>query len=295
MEEAERLADRIVVMAQRRDRRRRHARHARRPRPRRRRPSPSAAAPAPAGPPPSGESVDDARPRDAAHATQPTNDLHALTAWALARGLELDGLEVRQPDPRGRLPGADPMTASSLLLHQLRFDLLTIAPQPPRAVLHPRPAAGAARHLRRASSAPTPSRSPGRTSPATARRVPGIMGLAILTSSFVALTMTVVGPAPGRHPQAPPRHAGAGLGAGRLARADRRRVSAVAAARCSWSSRSRPTASSRRPAVLAGRLLAVHRRLALLGVRAATRSPRSSTSPEQSGAAGAGRACCRCS
>ena len=41
MEEAERLADRIVVMAQRRDRRRRHARHARRPRPRRPRSSPS--------------------------------------------------------------------------------------------------------------------------------------------------------------------------------------------------------------------------------------------------------------
>ena len=37
-----------------------------------------------------------------------------------------------------------------LLLHQLRFDLLIDAPQPARAVLHPRPARAAARHVRRA-------------------------------------------------------------------------------------------------------------------------------------------------
>ena len=46
------------------------------------------------------------------------------------------------------------------------------------------------------------------------------MGLAVLTSSFMALAMTVVTPAPARHPQAAPRHAVPGRGARLLARAD---------------------------------------------------------------------------
>ena len=33
-------------------------------------------------------------------------DLHALSGWALDRDLELDDLEVAPPDPRGRLPAA---------------------------------------------------------------------------------------------------------------------------------------------------------------------------------------------
>ncbi len=99
MEEAERLADRIVVMVQGRivadgtpatlgGRNRARATIAFR-------------LPGDADAPgllPSGEGVAaDAHGVYTVHTPQPTNDLLALTTWAVAHGLELEGLEVRQP------------------------------------------------------------------------------------------------------------------------------------------------------------------------------------------------------
>jgi ABC-2 type transport system ATP-binding protein len=94
MEEAERLADRIVVMAYGRivadgtpatlGGRDRAAAIV------------SFSLPAGAGEPPLGATVDD-RGRVALRTQRPMSDLHELTGWALARELELTDLEVRRP------------------------------------------------------------------------------------------------------------------------------------------------------------------------------------------------------
>ena len=61
--------------------------------------------------------------------TTPVETLNELTGEALAGGFELENLEVTPAQPRGRLPGADRAAARpaaearmSLLLHQLRYD-----------------------------------------------------------------------------------------------------------------------------------------------------------------------------
>ena len=188
MEEAERLADRIVVMARgeivadgtpahaRRPRPRRRDRHVLPPARRRRRRRRGCEA--------------DERGRVTLRTERPMADLHELTGWALDRGLELTDLEVRRPDAGRRLPGADPMT-QVLLLHQLRFDLLAI------------------RRNRRAQffilALPVlllvtfaglfgtdAVEVAGQDVAANRASVPGIMGLAVLTSSFMSLAMSVV-------------------------------------------------------------------------------------------------------
>ena len=98
MEEAERLADRIVVIARRADHRRGHAGHARRRRPRRRRSSPSACPTArPRLPLPAGAEVERRDGRIAFRTAAPTRDLAPLVAWAADRGVELDDLTVPRP------------------------------------------------------------------------------------------------------------------------------------------------------------------------------------------------------
>ena len=116
------------------------------------------------------------RPTSAAASTlrteRPMAELHELTGWALDRELELTDLEVRRPDAGGRLPGADahdpsPPPAPAALRPAVD------APQPARAVLHPRAAAAAAGRRSPGCSAPTRSRSPASRSPPTARACRG--------------------------------------------------------------------------------------------------------------------------
>ena len=138
-----------------------------------------------------GASLDDER-RVVMSSSAPMADLHELDR-ARARARPGAGGHRGPPaDPGGRLPGADRMTAT-LVLHQLRFDI--------RAALRNR------RTVFFSIALPVlllvvltglygdagTVEAIGQTVDAQQAFVPGIMALAILTSSFIALLMTVAG------------------------------------------------------------------------------------------------------
>ena len=103
MEEAQHLADRVVVLAKGRDHRRGHAgrRSAATTRPR----SSASAMPAvPRDAPAARRRGRRPRARAASAPPTPTRDLAPLLAWAAARGMELERPDRHPPDPRGRLP-----------------------------------------------------------------------------------------------------------------------------------------------------------------------------------------------
>ncbi len=110
MDEAQALADRVAMIAARRDRRPRHPRG----------PRPTARA---------SPATDHATASDGARGrrwrrTTPVATLNELTGWALARGLDLEGLEVSRPsleDVYLELTGARDEQLG-LVLHQFRFD-----------------------------------------------------------------------------------------------------------------------------------------------------------------------------
>ena len=93
MEEAQHLADRVVVIARGTGHRRGHARHARRATA-----SPSSASgPATASEPPLPAGAEAERGHVRFRTETPTRDLAPLLAWAADRGIELEGLTVTRP------------------------------------------------------------------------------------------------------------------------------------------------------------------------------------------------------
>ena len=172
MEEAERLADRIVVMRDGVIVADRDARDARRPRPRRPRSSRSRCPTASSstrrarrvarrGPPRRREQLRaDGRPARA-------------DRRALALGLELARPRGPPADPGGRLPGADPHDRHCSSCTSCASTCSRIAPQPADAVLLARAAAAAARRPRRACTATRRRRAIGRTADAQQAFVPG--------------------------------------------------------------------------------------------------------------------------
>ena len=138
-----------------------------------------------------GASLDGER-RVVMSSTAPMADLHELTGQGARARPRAVGHRGPAADPGGRLPGAHGMTAT-LVLHQLRFDV--------RAALRNR------RTVFFSIALPVlllvvltglygdagTVNAIGQTVDAQRAFVPGIMALAILTSSFIALMMTVAG------------------------------------------------------------------------------------------------------
>ena len=85
---------------------------------------------------------------------RPIEVLHLLTGWALERSLDLEGLEVRRPTLEDiyleltAAAEAEPMSAARLALHQFRFDQKTFWRNPGLGVLHRRVAADLSPDLR---------------------------------------------------------------------------------------------------------------------------------------------------
>ncbi len=131
---------------------------------------------------------------------RPVEALNRLTGWALERSLDLDGLEVTSPEPRGRLPrahggdraGARQLSASSLVLHQFRLRPEELLAQPGLGLLHRRPPADLPASSSRRSSATTRSRSSAGIK-TTTYYVPAILTLAIVSATMqsVAIQLTV--------------------------------------------------------------------------------------------------------
>ena len=101
------------------------------------------------------------------------------------------------PDARGRVPRAHrpggvryvhPTIDGALVLHQARYDLRAFAGTA-GALLHARPAAGAARPSSSASSATGRSARP--RSPSSTFYVPGLCALSIVAASFVNLVISI--------------------------------------------------------------------------------------------------------
>ena len=107
MDEAQRLADRVAIIAARRDRRPRHARRtSATARASRRRISFRLPPGSKAGRPARASTATQPTAGARSSTTTPVRTLNELTGWALERGVELEGLEVTPAQPRGRLPAS---------------------------------------------------------------------------------------------------------------------------------------------------------------------------------------------